>query len=55
MVIPEGDHVIEFRNEAPTMHRLDNITLVCSIATVLIIGATLFFYYRRRKQTKVTK
>ena len=55
MVIPEGDHVIEFRNEAPTMHRLDNITLICSIATVLIIGATLFFYYRRRKQTNVTK
>ena len=49
MVIPAGDHVIEFRNEAPTMHRLDNITLICSIATVLIIGATLFIYYRRRK------
>ena len=49
MVIPAGDHVIEFRNEAPTLHRLDNITLICSIATVLIIGATLFIYYRRRK------
>ena len=51
MVIPEGDHVIEFRNEAPTMHRLDNITLICSIATVLIIGGVLFIYYRRRKST----
>ena len=49
MLIPAGDHVIEFRNEAPTMHRLDTITLVCSIATVLIVGATLFVYYRRRK------
>ena len=51
MLIPAGDHVIEFRNEAPTMHRLDTITLVCSIATILIIGATLFFYYRRRKSS----
>ena len=53
MVIPEGDHVIEFRNEAPTMHRLDNITLICSIATLLVIAAALFFLYRRRtpKQT----
>ena len=49
MLIPAGDHAIEFRNEAPTMHRLDTITLVCSIATVLIVGATLFIYYRRRK------
>ena len=53
MVIPEGDHVIEFRNEAPTMHRLDHITLICSIATVLIIGATLFIYYRKRKSKNV--
>ena len=52
MVIPAGDHVIEFRNESPTMHRLDNITLICSIATVLIIGGVLFFYYRKRKNTE---
>ena len=52
MVVPAGDHVIEFRNESPTMHRLDNITLICSIATVLIIGGVLFFYYRKRKNTE---
>ncbi len=52
MLIPAGDHVIEFRNESPTMHRLDNITLICSIATVLIIGGVLFFYYRKRKNTE---
>lgn len=50
MVVPAGDHVIEFRNEAPTMHKLDNITLICSIATVLIIGGVLFIYYRKRKK-----
>jgi hypothetical protein len=50
MVIPEGDHVIEFRNEAPTMHRLDTITLVCSIVTVLVIAGVLVIYYRKRKK-----
>ena len=50
MVIPEGDHVIEFRNEAPTMHKLDTITLVCSIVTVLVIAGVLVIYYRKRKK-----
>ena len=49
MVIPQGDHLIEFRNEAPTMHQLDNITLICSLITLLIIAATLFLYYRNRR------
>ena len=55
MVIPEGDHVIEFRNEAPTMHRLDNITLVCSIVTVLVIAGVLVIYYRKRKKNVENK
>lgn len=50
MPIPAGDHTIEFRNEAPTMHRLDAITLLLSIATLLIIGGTLFIYYRNRSK-----
>jgi len=49
MLIPAGDHTIEFRNESPTMHRLDTITLICSIFTLLVIATTLFFYYRRKK------
>lgn len=55
MVIPAGDHTIEFRNESPTMHRLDNITLICSIATILIIASALFFYYRRRSTKEDSK
>jgi hypothetical protein len=55
MVIPAGDHTIEFRNESPTMHRLDNITLICSIATILIIVSALFFYYRRRSTKEDSK
>ena len=55
MVIPAGDHTIEFRNESPTMHRLDNITLICSIATLLAIAATLFIYYRRNSSKEKSK
>ncbi|MCQ2281020.1 MAG: hypothetical protein MJZ99_00110 [Bacteroidales bacterium] len=50
MTIPAGDHTIEFRNEAPTMHQLDNVTLIASIVTLLVIGGVLFVYYRRRKK-----
>lgn len=48
MRVPAGDHTIEFRNEAPTQHRLDNITLICSIVTMLIIAGVLVVYYRKR-------
>ncbi len=52
MVVPAGDHVIEFRNEAPRLHRLDNITLVISIATLLaMVGAVVLVYCRRKDDT----
>lgn len=51
MVIPAGDHVIEFKNEAPRMHRLDNITLIISIITLLVmIGAIVLIYFPKKKR-----
>lgn len=50
MVIPAGDHVVEFRNEAPTMHRLDTLTLIFSIVSMLIVAGTLVIYYRKKSQ-----
>lgn len=50
MVIPAGNHQIEFRNEAPTMHRLDNWTLIFSIFTVLVIAGALVLHYRKPKE-----
>lgn len=50
MVIPAGNHTIEFRNEAPTMHRMDNLTIVFSIVTIVVIAGVLVVYYRKRKQ-----
>lgn len=50
MVVPAGDHVIEFRNESPTMHKLNTWTLIFSIITVLAIAGAIFLYYRKEKK-----
>ncbi len=50
LVIPAGDHVIEFRNEAPLFHKMDTVTIISSIVSVLLIGGSLFLYYRKRKE-----
>lgn len=51
MVVPAGDHVIEFRNEAPRLHKLDNITLIISIITLLVmIGSVALMYIPRKKK-----
>ena len=49
MIVPAGDHTIEFVNEAPTLHRHDNITLVVSILMLVAMGAGLFFVYRKKR------
>jgi hypothetical protein len=50
MVIPAGEHKIEFKNEAPTLHKLDKISLICSILFVLAIAGSLVMYYRKPKK-----
>ncbi len=50
MVVPAGEHKIEFRNEAPLMHKLDKIALICSILFVLAVAGSLVWYYRGRKK-----
>lgn len=52
MVIPAGEHKIEFRNEAPMMHKLDKISIICSILFVLVVVGSIVLYYRgKRKET----
>ncbi len=50
MVIPAGEHKIEFRNEAPMMHKLDMVSLICSILFVLAAAGALAIYYRKPKK-----
>lgn len=50
MVIPAGEHKIEFRNEAPLMHKLDKISVICSILFVLVVAGSLVLYYRKPRK-----
>jgi len=54
MVIPAGEHKIEFKNEAPLMHKWDNITLAISILMLLVMAGSLVWYYRKPKKEMVT-
>ncbi len=49
MVVPAGDHLIEFRNEAPLFHRMDTVTIIASIVLVLLAAGAIVLVYRRRK------
>ncbi len=50
MVIPAGDHVIEFRDEAPLFHKMNIVTILGSVLLVLIAGGAIFLVYRKRKE-----
>ncbi|MBR4505293.1 MAG: hypothetical protein IKP21_00775 [Bacteroidales bacterium] len=50
MVIPAGDHVIEFKNEAPLFHKMNIVTILGSILLVAIAGGAIFLVYRKRKE-----
>lgn len=50
MVIPAGEHKIEFKDEAPLMHKLDKISVVFSLLFVLAVAGSLVFYYRKEKK-----
>lgn len=49
MVIPAGNHVIEFRNEAPWLHKLDRINLILSIVTLLAMAGAIVLVYRKKR------
>lgn len=50
MIIPAGEHKIEFKNEAPLMHKMDMISLISSILFVLFVAGSLVWYYRKPKK-----
>ena len=53
MVVPAGEHKIEFKNEAPLMHKLDKISVVFSLLFVLAVAGSLVWYYRKEKKGKI--
>ncbi|MCR5190085.1 MAG: YfhO family protein, partial [Bacteroidales bacterium] len=52
IMVPAGEHTIEFRNEAPSFHRWDKVSLVSSILMLICMGGGLFVNYRRKKGDK---
>ena len=48
-VIPAGDHVVEFRDEAPLFHRMNTVTILGSIVLVLLTAGGIFIVYRKKK------
>lgn len=50
MVIPAGEHKIEFKCEAPLLHKLDKVTLAFSLLFVLAVAGSLVWYYRKEKK-----
>lgn len=50
MVIPAGDHQIVFRNEAPWLHKLDKVTLIISLATLLLMTTAIVLLCKRKKE-----
>lgn len=50
LLVPAGDHTVEFRNEAPILHRLDRWTLIFSILALLIVASSIVLYYKRKEK-----
>ena len=50
IVVPAGDHVIEFRNEAPLFHKMNAVTIIGSVLLVLLAGGAIFLVYRKKKK-----
>ncbi|MCQ2284712.1 MAG: YfhO family protein [Bacteroidales bacterium] len=50
MVVPAGEHKIEFKCEAPLLHKLDKVTLAFSLLFLVVVAGTLVLYYRKPKK-----
>lgn len=50
MVVPAGEHKIEFKCEAPLLHNLNKVTMLFSILFVVVVAGTLVLYYRKPKK-----
>ena len=50
MVIPAGDHKIEFKFEPKSYFVGEKVSLAGSVLLVLFLGAALFFEFRKKKE-----
>lgn len=50
MVIPAGEHTVEFKCEAPKLFKLIKVNIVSGILFVLLVSGSLVWYYRKPKK-----
>ena len=50
MIVPAGDHTIEFRNEAPLVHKMNVVSLVSQIVLLALMGCVVFLWFGGRKK-----
>ncbi len=55
MIIPKGNHKIEFKFEPKSFTRGENISLVGSFLLLLFLGGALYFDFRKKPQQVATK
>jgi hypothetical protein len=54
MVIPAGDHKIEFKFEPKSYYVGEKVSLAGSVLLVLFLGISLFFEFRKKKEKETT-
>lgn len=52
MVVPAGEHTIEFKCEAPLLYKLIKVNIGFAILFVLLVAGSLTLYYRKREKEK---
>lgn len=50
MVVPAGEHTIEFKCEAPKLYKLIKVNLLSGILFVVLVAGSLVLYYRKPKK-----
>jgi tRNA-dihydrouridine synthase len=55
MVIPAGEHTVEFKCEAPKLYKLIKVNLISGILFVLLVAGSLVLYYRKPKKETVNQ
>lgn len=48
--VPAGEHVVEFKNEAPLFHKMNRVALIGSVLLVVIVAGCIVVYYRKKKE-----
>jgi len=50
MIVPAGEHTIEFKCEAPKLYKLIKVNIIFGILFVLAVAGSLVLYYRKEKK-----